>query len=85
MVYVSLVGGAVALVAGPGHCSLDAMTDEQSPEEYISYNGLGRSPMIWGIPYMAGLAIMCLSLLGGLLLGTFVASWGWLFLLLVCQ
>ncbi|MDG5824369.1 hypothetical protein MRX58_12680 (plasmid) [Xylella fastidiosa subsp. pauca] len=31
---------------------------------------------------MAGLAIMCLSLLGGLLLGTFVASWGWLFSLI---
>ena len=58
------------------------MTDEQPPEEYISYNGLGRSPMIWGIPYMVGLAIMCLSLLGGLLLGTFVGGLGWLFALI---
>jgi type IV secretion system protein VirB3 len=55
------------------------MTDEQQPIEYISYNGLGRSPMIWGIPYMVGLAIMCVSLLGGLLLGTFVGGLGWLF------
>ncbi len=58
------------------------MTDEQPPIEYISYNGLGRSPMIWGIPYMAGLAIMCISLLGGLLLGTFVGGLGWLFALI---
>ncbi|MCW5223652.1 hypothetical protein D5041_21415 (plasmid) [Verminephrobacter aporrectodeae subsp. tuberculatae] len=55
------------------------MTDEQPPVEYVSYNGLGRSPMIWGIPYMVGLAVMCFSLLGGLLLGTFVGSPGWLF------
>ena len=58
------------------------MTDEQPPIEYISYNGLGRSPMIWGSPYMVGLAIMCLSLLGGLLLGTFVGGLGWLFSLI---
>ncbi|HHW4679522.1 MAG TPA: VirB3 family type IV secretion system protein [Xylella sp.] len=60
----------------------DAMTEEQPPEEYISYNGLGRSPMIWGIPYMAGLTIMSVSLLGGLLLGTFVGGMGWLFSLI---
>ena len=58
------------------------MTDEHPPVEYISYNGLGRSPMIWGIPFMAGLAIMCLSLLGGLLLGTFIGGLGWLFALI---
>ncbi|MRD49386.1 hypothetical protein GHT07_19085 [Caenimonas koreensis DSM 17982] len=57
------------------------MTDEKQPVEYISYNGLGRSPMIWGIPYMVGLAIMCVSLLGGMLLGTFVGGLGWLFAL----
>lgn len=57
------------------------MEDEQPPVEYISYNGLGRSPMIWGIPYMAGLAITCTSLLGGMLLGTFVSTLGWLFAL----
>ena len=38
--------------------------------------------MIWGIPYMVGLASMCLSLLGGLLLGTFVGGLGWLFALI---
>lgn len=57
------------------------MIEERPPVEYISYNGLARSPMIWGIPYMAGLAIMCVSLLGGLLLGTFVGGIGWLFAL----
>ena len=58
------------------------MHDEQPPEEYVSYNGLGRRPMIWGIPYMAGMAIMCVSLLGGLFLGTFIGGLGWLFVLL---
>lgn len=58
------------------------MDEEQSAIEYNSYNGLGRSPMIWGIPYMIGLAIMCLCMLGGLLLGTFVGGAGWLFVLL---
>lgn len=56
--------------------------DEQPPVEYVSYNGLGRSPGIWGVPYMAGLGIMCVSLLGGLLLGTFVGPAGWLFVLI---
>lgn len=55
--------------------------EEQPPIEYVSYNGLGRSPMIWGIPYMAGLAIMCVSLFGGMLLGVFVSEAGWLFAL----
>ncbi|MCD8459780.1 VirB3 family type IV secretion system protein (plasmid) [Xylella taiwanensis] len=58
------------------------MIEEQPPEEYISYNGLGRSPMIWGIPYMVGLVIMSLSLLGGVLIGTFVGGVGWLFSLI---
>lgn len=57
------------------------MSDEQPPKEYVSYNGLARRPMLWGIPYMAGLAIMCISLLGGLFLGTFVGGAGWLFVL----
>lgn len=55
------------------------MEEEQPPVEYISYNGLGRSPMFWGIPYMAGLALMSFSVLGGLMLGTFVGGLGWLF------
>lgn len=55
---------------------------EQPPVEYISYNGLGRSPMIWGIPYMAGLAIVSGSLLVGMLLGTHVGDFGWLFTLI---
>jgi type IV secretion system protein VirB3 len=58
------------------------MTNEQPPIEYISYNGLGRSPMIWGVPYMAGLAIVCGSLMGGMLLGTSVHGSGWLFSLI---
>ena len=58
------------------------MDEEQAATEYISYNGLGRSPMIWGIPYMAGLFIMCVSMLGGLALGTFIGGAGWLFCLI---
>ncbi len=60
---------------------LDAL-EEREPVEYISYNGMGRSPMIWGIPYMAGLAVVCVSLIGGMALGTFVTPSGWLFSLL---
>ncbi len=58
------------------------MIEEQLPIEYISYNGLGRNPTIWGIPYMVGLAILCISMLGGLVLGTFVGGAGWLFSLI---
>lgn len=38
--------------------------------------------MVWGIPYMAGLLILCVSLLGAMLLGTFVGGLGWAFALL---
>lgn len=56
--------------------------DELAPKEYISYNGLGRSPTIWGIAYMTGLAVVSTSLLGGLLLGVFVSQSGWFFALI---
>lgn len=55
---------------------------ELAPIEYISYNGLGRSPTIWGIAYMTGLAVVSTSLLGGLILGMFVHQTGWLFALI---
>lgn len=58
------------------------LEEEQPPIEYVSYNGLGRKPMIWGIPYMVGLAILSVSLMGGLVLGTFVGNAGWLFSLI---
>ena len=54
------------------------MTDKVS-HEYISYNGLGRSPMLWGIPYMTGLFVMSFSLMGGMVFGVFVSPIGWLF------
>lgn len=53
--------------------------DELPPEQYCSYNGMGRVPMIWGIPYMVGLGIMCLSLLPAMMLGMYVGGAGWLF------
>jgi type IV secretion system protein VirB3 len=55
------------------------MDEDQAPQEYLSFNGLGRTPKTWGVPYMAGLAIMCISLLPGLFLGVFVHGAGWLF------
>jgi type IV secretion system protein VirB3 len=61
-------------------------TNEHNPTEYpiayISYNGLGRNPMIWGIPYMTGLVVVCVSLLGGLVLGVGINPFGWLFSLI---
>lgn len=55
---------------------------EEAPVEYISYNGLGRSPMLWGIPYMTGLFVMSICLMGGMSLGVFVSPVGWLFALI---
>ena len=55
---------------------------EQPPTEYISYNGLGRNPSIWGIPYMAGLAILSVSVIGGMVLGVAVGPAGWFFALI---
>jgi type IV secretion system protein VirB3 len=49
---------------------------------YMSYNGLGRSPAIWGVPYMFGMFIICASLLPALFLGTFVHGSGWAFALI---
>lgn len=56
--------------------------DEEEKTLYLSYNGLGRNPCIWGIPYMTGLAVFCVFLLGGMVLGVFVAPSGWLFSIL---
>jgi type IV secretion system protein VirB3 len=56
--------------------------NEEKPVEYISYNGLGRSPMLWGIPYMTGLFVMSFCLMGGMSLGVFVSPVGWLFSLI---
>lgn len=52
-------------------------TDDKPPVEYMSYNGLGRSPMVWGVPFMAGLAILCGTMLPAMLLGIFVSPIGW--------
>ena len=50
---------------------------EKRATEYISYNGLGRNPCIWGIPYMVGLAILCVSLMSAMVLGMTVGPAGW--------
>ena len=60
----------------------DENEDERPPLEYMSFNGFGRSPMVYGVPYMFGLFILCASLLPALALGTFVHGAGWLFALL---
>jgi type IV secretion system protein VirB3 len=56
--------------------------EEHPPQEYMSFNGMGRSPMLWGIPYMAGLMIVSLSLLPAMALGTYVHGMGWSFALI---
>jgi type IV secretion system protein VirB3 len=56
--------------------------EEQEPEKYISYNGLGRSPVLWGIPYMWFLFIGAGSMLGGMLCGAKFGPLGWLFAML---
>lgn len=56
--------------------------DEQPAESYISYNGLGRNPSVWGVPYMTGLLLMGVTLLGGMLLSNVIGLGGWLFALL---
>ena len=53
--------------------------DEKPPTKYISYNGLGRSPVIWGIPYMFILSIGSWALLGGMRCGLSFGPAGWLF------
>lgn len=52
--------------------------DEHPPVEYVSYNGLGRNPMIFGVPYIAGGAIFSISLIGGMLLANFIHPYFWL-------
>lgn len=58
------------------------MEEEKTPTKYISYNGMARKPMLWGIPYMTGLAILSGSLMGGMLMGIYVARIGWAFSLI---
>lgn len=64
-------------------------------QEYMSFNGLARRPMVAGIPYMAALALMSLCLLGavaagiafgpiGLLLGAAGVPIG-MFIRLICE
>lgn len=55
------------------------MDNDYEKPEYASYNGFGRSPMLWGVPYMAGLFTMVFALLGALLLSTLFGGIGWLF------
>jgi type IV secretion system protein VirB3 len=53
-------------------------TDETPPQEFISYNGLGRSPTIWGIPYMFGLFFCCGALVVAMVCGLTFGPLGWL-------
>ena len=52
--------------------------DDQPPQEYMSYNGMGRNPMLWVIPYMFGIGILCISVLPALLCGLAFGGAGWL-------
>lgn len=52
--------------------------DETKPIEYISYNGLGRSPVIWGVPYMFILFVGSGAMLVGMFCGMVFGPLGWL-------
>jgi type IV secretion system protein VirB3 len=51
-------------------------------QEYMSYNGLARRPMFWGVPYMKGLFVVCFFVLIGLGLSMTISPAGWFFALL---
>jgi type IV secretion system protein VirB3 len=40
------------------------MSDSDEKVEYVTYNGLGRRPMIFGVPYMPALFLFTATLLG---------------------
>lgn len=51
---------------------------EQGRTGYLSYGGMARSPMVWGIPFMAMLMIGSSSLMLGLIAGSFLGLSGWM-------
>lgn len=36
---------------------------DENKQLYASYNGMSRNPTIWGVPYMAGLFLLCITIL----------------------
>jgi type IV secretion system protein VirB3 len=54
------------------------MLEEDKPIEYVSYGGLARRPMIWGVPYMAGLMTFTFFMILSMLLALRFEGIGWL-------
>lgn len=44
------------------------MDNEDAPQEYASYNGMSRVPMIAGIPFMPALMVFSIFVMGGIAL-----------------
>lgn len=56
------------------------MSDEKA--RYPGFNGLGRTAAIWGVPYMAMLVVVVVSMFTGVLVAFFVGPGGLLFVFL---
>jgi type IV secretion system protein VirB3 len=56
------------------------MSDEKT--RYPGFNGLGRTAAIWGVPYMAMLVVVVVSMFIGVLVSFFVGPGGLLFVFL---
>ena len=56
------------------------MSDEKA--RYPGFNGLGRTATLWGVPYMAMLVVVVLSMFAGVLIAFIVGPGGLLFVFL---
>lgn len=56
------------------------MSDEKA--RYPGFNGLGRTPNIWGVPYMAMLVVVVSSMLLAMFVGFFLGPGGLAFVFL---
>lgn len=56
------------------------MSDEKNT--YPGFNGLGRTATLWGVPYMALLVVVVISMFTGVLVAFFVGPGGLLFVFL---
>lgn len=54
------------------------MRDLENRTPYLTYNGLARSAMPFGIPYMVLMSILSLSGMGSMLAGNYFGPTGWL-------
>ena len=59
--------------------------DEYQKPEYMSFNGLGRTPMIprLGVPFMVGLALLSVFMITSMVCGLIFGLKGWLIMFLI--